>query len=96
MKRIFQAIAVTMFSLPAFAGDIAAGEAKAVICMTCHGEAGISPNDLWPNLAGQKEGYLGKQIKAFRDDHPLIAPFMTPLNDAEVENLAAYFSSLSR
>ena len=94
MKRLLVVLTVLAFSTPAFAADIAAGEAKAVICMTCHGEAGISPNDLWPNLAGQKEGYLGKQIKAFRDDHPLIARFMTPLNDAEAENLAAYFSSL--
>ena len=67
-----------MFSLPAFAGDIAAGKSKAATCMTCHGEAGISPNDLWPNLAGQKEGYLVKQIKAFRDGDR-VDPMMAPM-----------------
>jgi len=90
MKRLFIVLVVLVILNPAFAGDIAAGEAKAVICMTCH----ISSNDLWPNLAGQKEGYLTKQIRAFRDDHPLIAPFMDTLSDVEAENLAAYFSSL--
>ncbi len=65
--------------------------------MACHGAAGISPNDLWPNLAGQKEGYLLKQIKAFRDGDridAMMAPMVKPLTDADVENLAAYFSSL--
>lgn len=94
MKRLFIVLVVLVILNPAFAGDIAAGEAKAVICMTCHGEAGISSNDLWPNLAGQKEGYLNKQIRAFRDDHPLIARFMATLSDVEAENLAAYFSTL--
>ena len=58
---------------------------------------GISPNDQWPNLAGQKEGYLLKQIKAFRDGEridPMMAPMVKPLSDTDVENLAAYFSSL--
>lgn len=97
MKRIFLAFAVTIFSQPVFAGDIAAGKANAITCMACHGAAGISPNDIWPNLAGQKEAYLVKQIKAFRDGDrvdPMMAPMVKPLSDSDVENLAAYFSSL--
>ena len=93
MKRLFIVLTVLVLSNPVFAGDIAAGEAKAVICMTCHGEVGISPNDLWPNLAGQKEGYLIKRIKAFRYDHPMIGRFMKPISDADVEAIAAYFNS---
>ncbi|MCZ6501878.1 MAG: cytochrome c [Gammaproteobacteria bacterium] len=98
MKRIFLAIAVIMFSLSAFAGDIAAGKSKAATCMACYGGAGISPNDIWPNLAGQKEGYLVKQIKAFRDGDrvdPMMVPMVKPLSDTDVENLAAYFSGLN-
>ena len=93
MKRLLVVLTVLAFSTPAFAGDIATGKVKAVPCMTCHGEVGISPNDLWPNLAGQKEGYLIKQIKAFRDDHPMIGRFMKPISDADVEAIAAYFNS---
>lgn len=81
----------------ASAGDIAAGKAKATICAACHGPEGISLNDLWPNLAGQKEGYLIKQIKAFRDEtrtDPTMLPMVKPLTDEDIENLAAYFSSL--
>ena len=94
MKRLLVILAVLAFPTPTFAGDIADGKVKAVRCMTCHGEMGISDNDLWPNLAGQKKGYLIKQIKAFQDDHPMIGRFMKPLSDADVETIAAYFNSL--
>lgn len=85
--------------LPAvsMAGDAEAGKAKSSTCAACHGAEGISPNDLWPNLAGQKEGYLIKQLKAFRDGDrkdPMMAPMAAPLSDEDIANLAAYFSSL--
>ncbi len=79
------------------AGDAAAGKAKAASCAGCHGPAGISSNPMWPNLAGQKEAYLVKQMKAFRDGSrkdPLMAPMAKPLNDQDIENISAYYSSL--
>ncbi|MGS2723221.1 c-type cytochrome [Porticoccus sp. GXU_MW_L64] len=95
-------IAATLLTFPlitsnALAGDAAAGKAKAVTCMACHGPQGISPNDQWPNLAGQKKGYLIKQIKAFRDGErkePLMKPMVQNLSDEDIENLAEYFSGL--
>lgn len=82
---------------PGFAGDPEAGKAKAGVCAACHGVNGISPTDIWPNLAGQKKGYLVKQIKAFRDGtrtDPSMAPMVKSLTDEDIENLAAYFNSL--
>jgi cytochrome c553 len=79
------------------AGDAAAGKAKSAVCAGCHGANGISANPLWPNLAGQKDGYIMKQLKAFRDgtrSDPMMSPMAKPLTDADIENLAAYFSSL--
>lgn len=79
------------------AGDAAAGKSKAASCAGCHGPAGVSNNPMWPNLAGQQEGYLVKQMKAFRDGtraDPLMAPMAKPLTDSDIDNLAAYFSSL--
>jgi len=79
------------------AGDAAAGKAKSMTCAACHGAKGISPNDLWPNLAGQKEGYLVKQLKMFRDGErsdPMMAPMVKNLTDEDIANLAAYYSSL--
>jgi len=79
------------------AGDAAAGKLKAATCAACHGAEGISGTDIWPNLAGQKAGYLIKSMKAFRDGDrkdPMMSPMATPLSDDDIANLAAYFSSL--
>ena len=78
-------------------GDAAAGETRAQSCAGCHGANGISNNPLWPNLAGQKDAYLVKQMKAFRDgtrQDPMMSPMAKPLTDTDIDNLAAYFSSL--
>ncbi|MEN8129676.1 MAG: cytochrome c [Pseudomonadota bacterium] len=78
-------------------GDAAAGKAKAGSCAGCHGAKGVSSNPLWPNLAGQKDVYLVKQIKAFRDGgrkDPMMAPMVKALSDSDIENLAAYYSGL--
>ena len=100
MKKIVTiVIAVLTLTLSGhlFAGDAAVGKSKAALCGACHGPEGISTNDIWPNLAGQKEGYLKKQIKAFRDgtrSDPSMAPMVKNLTDEDIDNLAAYFSSL--
>jgi len=79
------------------AGDAAAGKTKSAVCAGCHGIEGYSSNDLWPNLAGQKQGYLVAQIKAFRDGDrvsPMMAPMVSKLTDQDVDDLAAYYANL--
>lgn len=98
MKSFFFAlITVLIFtSTSAMAGDVAAGKAKSALCASCHGPTGISMSPIWPNLAGQKEQYLIKQITAFRDGtrtDPMMAPMVAALSDTDIENLAAYFAS---
>jgi cytochrome c553 len=100
MKKITCVImlgALIGFTGSALAGDAAAGKTKSASCAGCHGANGISNNPMWPNLAGQQAGYLAKQLKAFRDDvrsDPMMSPMAKPLSDADIDNLAAYFSSL--
>lgn len=80
----------------AMAGDVEAGKAKAILCAACHGATGISMNPMWPNLAGQKELYLAKQIKAFRDGtrtDVMMAPMVAGLTDDDIDNLAAFFAA---
>jgi cytochrome c553 len=102
MKPVLTLIAVSAICLnftSAFAGDAAAGKSKAATCGACHGMNGISPNDLWPNLAGQKEGYLVAQMKGFRDGqraNPMMAPMAAALSDTDIADLAAYYSSLGK
>jgi cytochrome c553 len=80
------------------AADIAAGKTKATtVCAACHGPAGISVAPQFPNLAGQKEQYIVKQLKAFKAGtrtDPVMGPQAKPLSDADIENVAAYFASL--
>lgn len=79
------------------AGDAAAGKAKAMVCAACHGAKGISTNPMYPNLAGQKEKYIVKQLKDFQAGariNPLMSSMAKSLTPADIENVATYFSSL--
>ena len=78
-------------------GDAAAGKVKAATCAGCHGANGISAAPAYPNLAGQKEAYIVKQLKAFKSKtrtDPTMNAMVAPLSDADMANVAAYFSSL--
>jgi len=78
-------------------GDVAIGKEKAIMCTGCHGEQGISVSPQIPNLAGQKKEYLINTIKDFRAGvrkNPIMNSMVKTLTDSDVENLAAYFSSL--
>ncbi|OGT74588.1 MAG: cytochrome C [Gammaproteobacteria bacterium RIFCSPLOWO2_12_47_11] len=96
-KLITTSILMCLAGIVSAAGDAAAGKEKAALCAACHGADGISPNDLWPNLKGQKFGYMVKQLKALRDGSrtdPMMSPMAAPLTDEDIDNLAAYFSSM--
>ncbi len=75
-----------------------ADESVAKTCATCHGSNGVSANEVWPNLAGQKEGYLAEAIRQFRDGvrvEPTMRPFVQNLTEDQIINLAAYYSHLA-
>jgi len=98
MKKLTLAIAATVaLSSPAFAGDVAAGKAKAATCAACHGAEGVSAVPMYPNLAGQKEAYIAKQLKDFKAGtrkDPVMSAMAMPLSDEDIANLAAYYASL--
>lgn len=79
------------------AGDANAGRQKSQTCVPCHGAQGVSANNLWPNLAGQKDQYLIEQLKAFHSGqrvNPMMSPVAKMLTEQDMQDLAAYFSSL--
>jgi cytochrome c553 len=97
MKRLLILALTLAASSVAMAGDPAAGKAKSATCTACHGANGISNNPLWPNLAGQKDQYLVKQMKAFRDGQrqdPTMSPMAKGLSDGDIEDLAAFYAGL--
>ena len=99
MKKVLVSAMAVMaaFAMNANAADINAGKAKAATCAACHGANGISAIPMYPNLAGQKEQYLVKQLKDFKSGtrkDPVMAPMSMPLSDADIANVAAYYASL--
>jgi cytochrome c553 len=100
MKKLTLAVAATLLmASPVFAahGDAAAGKGKSMMCGACHGTAGISAVPTYPNLAGQKEAYLAKQLKDFKSgtrNDPTMKGMAAGLSDADIADLAAYYASL--
>ena len=83
---------------------------KAKRCAACHGEAGRSQRGGFPNLAGQKEGYLTRQLTLLRSTidpestvieevdirhHSVMGRQAGLLSTSEIDTLAKYFASLS-
>jgi cytochrome c553 len=78
------------------AGSAEAGQAKSATCMACHGADGNSMNPEWPTLASQHASYIQKQLKQFKAgerQNPLMTPMAMMLQDQDMEDLAAYFST---
>ena len=77
------------------AGDPITGKNKAALCAACHGLDGIGLSSEYPNLAGQKQAYIIKQLKAFksglREDASMQA-MAASLNDDDMLDLASYYS----
>jgi len=79
-------------------GDVAAGRKKAATCANCHGAEGVSPNPVWPSLAGQQRGYLVSALQAYKAGgrrDPLMTAQAKGLSEADMIELAAFYASLS-
>jgi cytochrome c553 len=66
--------------------------------VVCHGQDGYSTLPNAPHLAGQPAAYLEEQLKNYRSgrrQHEVMTLIAKPLSDADVENLAAWYSSIS-
>jgi cytochrome c553 len=89
------ALACTVLTGAAAAGDPAAGAQKAAVCGACHGATGNSVNPEWPNLAGQHESYTVAQLALFKQgvrDNILMAPMAMALTEADMQDLGAHFA----
>ena len=88
---------LVLSSLQAFAeGDAAAGQAKSATCAACHGIDGNSAVPNWPNLAGQHEQYLNRQLQLIKVGSRMVPEMMgiTPgLSDQDMADLSAFFAS---
>jgi cytochrome c553 len=90
------AVALFLFALPAAAADAEAGRAKAQVCAACHGADGNSTNPEWPSLAAQPAQFISTSLFMFREGNrkdPLMTSMAKGLSNAEMNDLAAYFSA---
>jgi cytochrome c553 len=98
--RYIKAVLLGLCSLVAVsitqAADIEAGKAKTLVCAACHGADGNSVNPIWPRLAGQHATYIAKQLrdfKAAKRTDPTMQGMVATLQDADIDNVAAYFEA---
>lgn len=92
------AVATLLSGQLAHAADIAAGKAKAEMCVACHGENGISQMENTPSLAGQPDQFIQWQLVFFRGGarkSDVMMPMAEQLTNDDVRNLGAYFASLT-
>jgi cytochrome c553 len=99
MKKIILTIATTMLmtSTAYAAGDAEAGKGKVAMCAACHGAAGVSAIPMYPNLAGQKEAYLLKQLKDFKSGarkDPTMSAMAMGLSETDMADIAAHYAKL--
>ncbi|MGJ0510299.1 MAG: c-type cytochrome [Methylocystis sp.] len=68
-------------------------------CAACHGDDGIGRDVEIPNLAGQHELYLYRQLQNFKSGkrpHKEMRYESRQLSDAEMQGLARYYAQLPR
>ncbi|GAA6151998.1 c-type cytochrome [Pseudoteredinibacter isoporae] len=96
LHRTLTALLFSFIAFDALAVDI---KPQLQMCATCHGMKGQSNNDIWPNLAGQKAGYLAQEIRHIRDGiriEPTMKPFVQSLSDEQIDALAKYYAAQPR
>jgi cytochrome c553 len=69
------------------------------VCAACHGLDGISAMGRFPKLAGQRQEYIVKQVRDFRDGHRgndggQMAATAADVSDDDLVRSAAYFAGL--
>ncbi len=94
------ATVVAMGSSVAYAGgDANAGKDLATTCLACHGETGNSMAPTFPNIAGQGEKYLLKQLKDIQSGArpvPTMAGLLDNMSEQDLADIAAYYAGQTR
>ncbi|MGB9368907.1 MAG: cytochrome c [Xanthobacteraceae bacterium] len=79
------------------AGSVTAGRQKAIACQTCHGLDGLSKMPDAPNIAGNPEPYLVRQLNAFKKGerkNEMMSVVVQSMSEQDFEDLAAYYAAI--
>ena len=95
-------LACAFLASPAAAqGNAERGAIHAYTCQGCHGIEGYRnayPSYRVPKLGGQKAAYLVAALQGYRDgtrEHPTMQAQASSMSDEDMQDLAAYFSSVA-
>ncbi len=97
-RRLCCALPLLLCLAPSLqAADFAADKAKAKMCAACHGIDGLAKVADAPNLAGNGELYLARQLQAFRSGerkHPQMSVIAAGLGDDDIAAVTRWYSSI--
>lgn len=101
IRQISRNFAAGLLLLPLAAAPLHAEPASSALaeCAACHGEDGIGRDVEIPNLAGQSEVYLYRQLQHFKSGkrpHKEMRYESRQLSDQDMQALAHYYSQLAR
>lgn len=94
--RILLIVNASILTIPTFASSEI--DTLTASCSACHGADGVAPSSDWPSLAGQKQGYLLAQLKAFKSGHRtnvLMDNQLSNKSEADLVKIAQHYASLS-
>ena len=86
---------LAIYAAPAAAGA-EEGRAKAAACVACHGENGNSASPAFPSLSGQPKQFIVSSLFQFREgkrQNEVMSPMAAKLSNADMNDLAAWFSA---
>ena len=107
MNKLFTsifALAVSSVTVASLAqdikGDANAGQTKNAMCIGCHGIQGYQSSfpEVYkvPMISGQSAAYIGAALHAYKKGdrkHPTMRNIADSLNDQDIADLAAYYST---
>ena len=70
----------------------------AQLCVACHGKDGVGIMGAYPTLAGQHADYLVRALEEYKKGdrkNPVMPSFMSSVTEAEMQEIAEYYSRQS-
>lgn len=102
-KAFTVSLVLSAMAAPSLAQDVKAGEAKAAMCIGCHGIAGYQASfpeiHRVPMISGQNAKYLAAALLAYQKGerkHPTMKGIAASLSEKDIADLAAYYEQHGR
>ncbi len=102
LKRLFSTVfgAAALFAVVAASAHAAdVNEEKVRVCNSCHGQDGVPPSPTTPNIWGQQQNYLVKQMHDYRSgdrkNSPIMSAIVRDVRQQDDAKLAAYYVAKS-